>query len=168
MDNESILNNIKSDIQNPNPDAIIIGAGFSGLYQLYSLRNLGLSVKVIEAGSGVGGTWFWNRYPGARCDSESFTYSYTFSKDLFEEWEWSERYPGHAEVVKYLNHVADKFSLKKDILFDKRVISANYNENNNKWQVKTDSLEEFECKYLITAVGCLSACLPLCRSACKK
>ena len=157
MDNESILNNIKSDIQNPNPDAIIIGAGFSGLYQLYSLRNLGLSVKVIEAGSGVGGTWFWNRYPGARCDSESFTYSYTFSKDLFEEWEWSERYPGHAEVVKYLNHVADKFSLKKDILFDKRVISAHYNENNNKWQVKTDSLEEFECKYLITAVGCLSS-----------
>ena len=156
MDNEPTLNNIK-DIQSPILDAIIIGAGFSGLYQLHSLRNLDLSVKIIEAGSGVGGTWFWNRYPGARCDSESFTYSYTFSKDLFEEWEWSERYPGHAEVVKYLNHVADKFNLKKDICFDKKVISAHYNENNNKWLVKTDSLEEFECKYLITAVGCLSS-----------
>lgn len=151
----SRLNKVSTSKNIPYFDALIIGAGFSGLYQLYSLKKQGLSVKVIEAGSGVGGTWYWNRYPGARCDSESFTYSYTFSKELFKEWEWTERYPGHAEVVKYLNYVADKFCLKKDIYFEKKVISAHY--NNNKWKVKTDSLEEFESKYLITAVGCLSS-----------
>ncbi|MEC9450850.1 MAG: NAD(P)-binding protein [Chloroflexota bacterium] len=111
------LNKISSDANILSLDALIIGAGFSGLYQLYSLKKLGLSAKVIEAGSGVGGTWYWNRYPGARCDSESFTYSYTFSKELFEEWEWTERYPGHAEVVKYLNYVDYKFSIKKEIYF---------------------------------------------------
>ena len=150
------LNKISANKNIPYFDALIIGAGFSGLYQLYSLKKLGLSAKVIEAGSGVGGTWYWNRYPGARCDSESFTYSYTFSKELFKEWEWTERYPGYAEVIKYLNYVADKFCLKNDIYFEKKVISAHYNQNNN-WTVKTDSLEEFESKYLITAVGCLSS-----------
>ena len=103
-------------------DAIIIGAGFAGMYQLISLRDkLGLQTRVIEAGSGVGGTWFWNRYPGARCDSESHSYMYYFSKELVQEWEWSERYPQQPEILRYLNHVADKFDLRRDITFDTRI-----------------------------------------------
>ena len=109
-------------------DALIIGAGFSGLYQLLSLRDkVGLSVKVVEAGDGGGGTWYWNRYPGARCDSESHSYSYYFSDEILKEWQWSERYPGHAEVVRYLNFVADKLDLKRDINFSVRVCCAKYN-----------------------------------------
>ena len=96
-------------------DALVIGAGFAGLYQLMCLRDrLGLSVKALEAGGGVGGTWYWNRYPGARCDSESHAYWYTFSPELMREWEWSERYPGQAEIMRYLNFVADRFDLKRD------------------------------------------------------
>ena len=102
-------------------DALIIGAGFSGLYQLLCLRDrLGLSVRVLEAGDGVGGTWYWNRYPGARCDSESHSYCYSFSDELLREWEWSERYPGQPEILRYLNHVADRFDLKRDIRFNTR------------------------------------------------
>ena len=97
-------------------DAIIIGAGFSGLYQLYKLRDkLKLNCRVLEKGSGIGGTWYWNRYPGARCDTESHAYTYFFSEEIFQEWEWSERYPGHAEIRKYLNYVSNKYSLNKDI-----------------------------------------------------
>ncbi len=103
-------------------DALVIGAGFSGLYQLLCLRDrLGLSVQVLEAGAGVGGTWYWNRYPGARCDSESHSYCYSFSEELTREWEWSERYPGPPEILRYLNHVADRFDLKRDIRFNTRV-----------------------------------------------
>ena len=138
-------------------DAVIIGAGFAGLYQLLCLRDrLGLSVKVLEAGSGVGGTWYWNRYPGARCDSESHVYWYTFSPELMREWEWSERYPGQPEIMRYLNFVADKFDLKRDIEFDTRVVSAHYDEAANRWQVRTESGETYIAKFLITAVGCLS------------
>ena len=97
-------------------DALIIGAGFAGLYRLHCLRDqLGMAARVLELGDGVGGTWYWNRYPGARCDSESHAYAYYFSSELLEEWQWSERYPGHAEIVRYLNHVADKFDLRRDI-----------------------------------------------------
>jgi cation diffusion facilitator CzcD-associated flavoprotein CzcO len=97
-------------------DAVIIGAGFSGLYQLHALRDrLGLAVQVLEAGDGVGGTWYWNRYPGARCDSESHSYCYTFSDELLAEWEWSERYPEQPEIMRYLNHVADRFDLRRSI-----------------------------------------------------
>lgn len=139
-------------------DALIIGAGFSGLYQLYSLRDkLGLSVKVLEAGDGVGGTWYWNRYPGARCDSESHVYCYTFSKDLTEHWNWSERYPGTAEIVDYLNHVADRFDLRSSIDFGTRVVSAQFNEQENYWDINADSGERYRAQYLITAVGCLSS-----------
>ena len=139
-------------------DALIIGAGFSGLYQLLSLRDkLGLSAQVVEAGDGVGGTWYWNRYPGARCDSESHSYSYYFDKELLEEWQWSERYPGHTEVVRYLNYAADKLNLKRDIQFNSKVSSAHYSQEKNKWVVKTEQGQEFECTYLITAVGCLSS-----------
>jgi cation diffusion facilitator CzcD-associated flavoprotein CzcO len=138
-------------------DAVIIGAGFAGLYQLLCLRDrLGLSVKVLEAGGGVGGTWYWNRYPGARCDSESHVYWYTFSPELMREWEWSERYPGQPEIMRYLNFVADKFDLKRDIQLDTRVVSAHYDEAANRWQVRTESGETYIAKFLITAVGCLS------------
>jgi cation diffusion facilitator CzcD-associated flavoprotein CzcO len=139
-------------------DALIIGAGFSGLYQLHSLRDrLGLSVRVLEAGDGVGGTWYWNRYPGARSDSESYSYSYSFSDALQQEWEWTERYPEQPEIMRYLNHVADRFDLRRDIQLSTRVTAARYDEASNRWQVSTEGGEEFRAQFLITAVGCLSA-----------
>ena len=138
-------------------DALVVGAGFAGLYQLLCLRDrLGLSVKALEAGGGVGGTWYWNRYPGARCDSESHVYWYTFSSELMREWEWSERYPGQSEIMRYLNHVADRFDLKRDILFNTRVAAAHYDEIANRWRVRTENGDTFTVKFLITAVGCLS------------
>jgi len=139
-------------------DALVIGAGFSGLYQLYCLRDrLGLSVQVLEVAAGVGGTWYWNRYPGARCDSESHSYCYSFSEELMREWEWSERYPGPPEILRYLNHVADRFDLKRDIRFNTRVTSAHYDEKANLWRVTTDAGEVLTAQFLITAVGCLSS-----------
>jgi cation diffusion facilitator CzcD-associated flavoprotein CzcO len=139
-------------------DALIIGAGFSGLYQLLCLRDrLGLSVKVLEAGAGVGGTWYWNRYPGARCDSESHSYCYSFSEELTQEWEWSERYPGPPEILRYLNHVADRFDLKRDICFNTRVSAAHYDETANRWRVSTEAGEALTAQFLISAVGCLSS-----------
>ncbi len=138
-------------------DAIIVGAGFSGLYQLHALRDrLGLKAVVVERGEGVGGTWFWNRYPGARCDSESHSYCYAFSDELAREWEWSERYPGHAEIRRYLNFVADKFDLKRDIRFKTEVKSATYDAAANLWRVETADGERLSATYLITGVGCLS------------
>ena len=116
-------------------DAIIIGAGMSGLYQLYRLRELGMRVRVFEAGTGVGGTWYWNRYPGARFDSESYSYGYSFSKELLEEWDWSEHFAGQPETLRYLNHVADKFDLRRDIQFGCRVAAATYDENSRSWSV---------------------------------
>jgi cation diffusion facilitator CzcD-associated flavoprotein CzcO len=139
-------------------DAIVIGAGFSGLYQLLCLRDrLGLDVKVLEAGGDLGGTWYWNRYPGARCDSESHSYCYFFSKELLEEWSWSERYPEPPEILRYLHHVADRFDLKRDIRFDTRVVSARFDEGANRWLVETEAGERFEADWLVSAVGCLSA-----------
>jgi len=141
----------------PTLDALIVGAGFSGLYQLYCLRDrLGLSVEVLEAADGVGGTWYWNRYPGARCDSESHTYCYTFSKELLQEWEWTERYPAQPEILRYLNHVADRFDLRRNIRFNTRVTAAHYDEVANLWRVTTGQGERLTTKFLITAVGCLS------------
>ena len=139
-------------------DALIIGAGFSGLYQLLCLRDrLGLSALVLEAASGVGGTWYWNRYPGARCDSESHAYCYSFSEELTQEWEWTERYPGPPEILRYLNHVADRFNLKRDIRFNTKVAAAHYDETANLWRVSTEAGERFTAQFLITAVGCLSS-----------
>ena len=138
-------------------DALVIGAGFSGLYQLLCLRDrLGLSVKVLEQGDGLGGTWYWNRYPGARCDSESHSYCYSFSDELMREWEWSERYPGPPEILRYLNHVADRFDLKRDIRFNTRVTAAHYDSAANLWRVSTAAGEQLTAQFLITAVGCLS------------
>jgi cation diffusion facilitator CzcD-associated flavoprotein CzcO len=138
-------------------DALVIGAGFAGLYQLLRLRDrLGLAVKALEAGDGVGGTWYWNRYPGARCDSESHVYWYTFAPELMREWEWSERYPGQAEILRYLNFVADRFDLKRDIQFNSRVTSARYDDASNRWHVRTEQGGMFVAKFVVTAVGCLS------------
>jgi cyclohexanone monooxygenase len=141
----------------PNFDAVIIGAGFSGLYMLHSLRDkLDLNVTVFEAGNGVGGTWYWNRYPGARCDSDSYIYCYTFDKNLLQEWEWSERYPEQDEILRYLEHVADRYDLRPDIQFGKRVVSVVFDEDNELWTVRTDQGDAVTARYVIAAVGSLS------------
>jgi cyclohexanone monooxygenase len=138
-------------------DAIVVGAGFAGLYMLYKLRELGLSALVIEAGSDVGGTWYWNRYPGARCDIESMEYSYSFSPELEQEWEWSERYAAQPEILRYLQHVAERFGLRKDIRFDTRVSGATWEDEAEHWQVETDSGERIAARYVVMATGCLSS-----------
>jgi len=137
-------------------DMIIVGAGFAGLYQLYRARRMGLSVKLLEAGDGVGGTWYWNRYPGARCDVESLDYSYSFSEELQQEWNWSERYAPQAEILRYINHVADRFDLRRDIQLETRVASATFDEASARWTVLTEAGERFDGQYLIMATGCLS------------
>ncbi|HFP7025412.1 TPA: flavin-containing monooxygenase [Acinetobacter baumannii] len=137
-------------------DAIIIGAGFSGLYMLHKLRKLGLNVKVVERGEDIGGTWFWNRYPGARCDIDSIFYSYTFSEEIYKEWNWSSRYAEQPEILEYINYVADKLDLKKDILLNHNVENAVYDENKSKWKVNLNNKIECECKFLIAATGALS------------
>jgi cation diffusion facilitator CzcD-associated flavoprotein CzcO len=138
-------------------DAVIIGAGFAGMYQLLCLRDrLGLKVRVLEAAGGVGGTWYWNRYPGARCDSESHSYMYYFDPELVRDWEWSERYPQQPEILRYLNHVADRYRLRADIQFDTRVTAAHYDAEGACWEVVTEAGERFRAPWLITAVGCLS------------
>ncbi len=139
-------------------DALIIGAGFAGMYQLHLLREkLGLNVRVLETGDGVGGTWYWNRYPGARCDSESHVYCLTFSEELYKNWEWSERYPQQPEIVRYMNYVADELDLKKDIQFNTRVTGAEWDDAAAIWRLRTENSGEFTARFLITAVGCLSA-----------
>ncbi|WNC12285.1 NAD(P)/FAD-dependent oxidoreductase [Brevibacillus brevis] len=137
-------------------DAIVVGAGFSGLYMLYRLRELGLSIRVFDNADDVGGTWFWNRYPGARCDSESYNYCFSFSKELLQEWSWSERYATQPEILSYLKHVADRFDLRKDIQFNTRVTSAVFHEESGKWVVGTDRGDSMSAKFFINAVGCLS------------
>src|SRR3989344_5800502 len=137
-------------------DMLVVGAGFAGLYQLYRAREKGLSVRVLEAGDSVGGTWFWNRYPGARCDVESLDYSYSFSKELEQEWVWSERYAPQAEILRYINHVADRFDLRGDIQLNTRVASATFEEVSATWVLKTQAGEVFESKYVVMATGGLS------------
>ena len=137
-------------------DAIIVGAGFAGLYQLHRLRGLGFSARVIEAGDGVGGTWYWNRYPGARCDVESLDYQYSFDDDLQREWNWTERYATQPEILKYVNHVAERFDLYRDITFETRVNSATWDDRTRRWIVGTDRGDRFTAQFLIAATGCLS------------
>ena len=137
-------------------DVIIVGAGFSGLRSLHSLRNAGLSVKIIEASDEVGGVWNHNRYPGARCDVESYDYSFGFSDELQQQWRWSERYAQQPEILRYANHVCDRFQLRSDILFDCRMLGADFNEDRASWTVATDSLGQLQCRHLILAVGQLS------------
>jgi cyclohexanone monooxygenase len=138
-------------------DAVVVGAGFAGMYMLHRLRNAGFSTVVFEAGSGVGGTWHWNRYPGARCDVESLEYSYSFSEELQQEWEWTERYPAQPEILRYADHVADRFDLRKDIRFDTRVVAASFDERSNRWLVRTDPGGEIAARFLVMATGCLSS-----------
>jgi len=139
-------------------DTVIVGAGFAGLYALHKFRDgLGLSAVVIEAGDDVGGTWYWNRYPGARCDIESYSYSYSFSEELQQEWCWSERFAGQPEILRYLNHVADRFGLRSDIRFGTRVTSASWDDDSRRWTVVTDGGEQLVCRFLVSGVGNLSA-----------
>src|ERR1700736_5491436 len=127
-------------------DAAIVGAGFAGMYMLHRLRGLGLSARVLERGSGVGGTWFWNRYPGARCDVESMDYSYSFSAELEQEWEWTERYPTQPEILRYLNHVADRFDLRRDIQLNTLVTQAHYREDTNRWAIQTADGQQYTAR----------------------
>ncbi|MEA2235219.1 MAG: hypothetical protein QOD83_5035 [Solirubrobacteraceae bacterium] len=138
-------------------DAVVVGAGFGGLYMIHRLRQAGRSVRVFEAGGGVGGTWYWNRYPGARCDVESLDYSYSFSEDLQQEWEWTERYAGQPEILRYLDHVADRFGLREHIRFDTRVEAATWDEETARWQVRTSQGDEVSAHFLVMATGCLSS-----------
>ena len=137
-------------------DAIVIGAGIAGLYQLYRLRELGMTVRVFERGTGVGGTWYWNRYPGARFDSESYSYAYSFSQELLDEWDWSEHFAGQPETLRYLQYVADKFDLLKDIQFSSEVKSAVYDDDTRSWTVQLEDGSTHRSRFLITAVGNLS------------
>jgi cyclohexanone monooxygenase len=137
-------------------DAVVVGAGASGLYALHRLRALGLDVRVIEAADDVGGTWYWNRYPGARCDIESMTYSYSFSEELQQEWSWSERYAAQPEILRYLMHVADRFDLRRDIQFRTRVTAAAFDEAESRWLLTTDHGDVLAARFLIMATGCLS------------
>jgi cyclohexanone monooxygenase len=138
-------------------DAVVVGAGFAGMYMLHRLSGLGFSARVYEAGGGVGGTWYWNRYPGARCDVESMQYSFSFSEDLDQEWDWSEKYAPQPEILAYANHVADRFDLRRHILFDTRVMAATFDEDANCWRIETDRGDRVRAKFCIMAVGCLSA-----------
>lgn len=137
-------------------DAVVVGAGFAGLYMLHRLRTMGLRVRVFEAGAGVGGTWYWNRYPGARCDVESLEYSYQFDEALQQEWEWTERYASQPEILRYLEHVTDRFDLRRDIQFDTRIVSATYDEPSHRWRLATDTARQVVARHCIFATGCLS------------
>ena len=137
-------------------DAIVVGAGLAGLYTLYRLRESGLTARVFETGSDVGGTWYWNRYPGARCDVESLQYSYSFSPELQQEWTWLERYGGQPEILRYIRHVAERFDLRRDIRFDTRVVSAIFDDETNLWTVETDQNDTVATPFCIMATGCLS------------
>jgi cation diffusion facilitator CzcD-associated flavoprotein CzcO len=138
-------------------DVVVVGAGFAGIYSLYHLRDLGFRVQVIETGDGVGGTWYWNRYPGARCDVPSLEYSYGFSKELQQEWEWTEIMPAREEIEEYLNHVVDRFDLRRDIKFGTRVTAATFDEAGARWLVETDAGDRYSAPFCVMATGCLSA-----------
>ena len=137
-------------------DAVVVGAGFAGLYMVHRFNELGLAVQGVEAGSGVGGTWFWNRYPGARCDIESMEYSYQFSPELQQDWEWSEKYATQPEILHYANHVADRFDLRDKFLFETRVDTARFDEQDGRWTVGLSNGDELSSRYVVMATGCLS------------
>jgi cyclohexanone monooxygenase len=138
-------------------DAVVVGAGFAGMYMLYRLRELGFSFRVFETGDGVGGTWYWNRYPGARVDGMSLSYSYGFDEGLQQEWSWSQDFAPQGELLDYANHVADRFDLRKDIQFETTVTSATFDDDSQRWLVETDRGDQVSTRFLITAAGCLSA-----------
>src|SRR5262249_43088615 len=137
-------------------DAVVVGAGFAGLYALHRLRGLGFSVRVFEAGDGVRGTWYWNRYPGGRCDVESMDYSYSFSEELQQEWRWTERYASQPEILSYINHVADRFDLRRDVQLSTRVTAAVFDDATKRWTIETDRGDRVTARFCIIATGCLS------------
>src|SRR5829696_7128479 len=141
----------------PQHEAVIIGAGVCGIYQLYKFLEAGVDAVVLEAGGDLGGTWYWNRYPGARFDSESYTYGYSFSRELLEEWHWKERFSGQPENLRYLNHVADKFDLRKYMQFNCTVESAHWDDENTMWRLHLEDGRDLTCRFLLTALGLLSA-----------
>ena len=147
----------RSDQADVEMDVVVVGAGFAGCYMLHRLRQLGLKAKVFEAGDGVGGTWYWNRYPGARCDIESMEYSYQFDEDLQQEWQWTERYAAQPEILDYINHVADRFDLRSDIQFETRVTCARFDESEDRWTVETDRGDRVRAQFCVMATGCLSS-----------
>jgi len=137
-------------------DVVIVGAGFSGLYLLHRMRKLGFSTRVFERGDGVGGTWYWNRYPGARCDVESMQYSYSFDEALQQEWHWPEKFSAQPDILAYANHVADRFGLRPHIDFDTEVKAAHYDEAARHWEITTGSGERVTAKHIVMATGCIS------------
>ncbi len=146
----------------PNPlpksvDAVVVGTGFSGLYLIHRLRQLGMSVVAFEAGTDVGGTWYWNRYPGARVDVDSLSYSFSFSPDLEQEYEWHDKYPGQPEILRYAQHVADRFDLRRDIVFRTRVTALTFDEDDSTWTVRTEQQDAVQARFVIMATGCLSS-----------
>jgi cation diffusion facilitator CzcD-associated flavoprotein CzcO len=141
----------------PDVDVVVVGAGFAGLYMLHRLRSAGFTALVLEAGGGVGGTWYWNRYPGARCDVPSLEYSYGFDEDLQQDWAWTERYASQPEILRYLEHVADRFDLRRDIRLDTRVTAAAFDEATATWTVTTEAGERLTARFVVAATGCLSA-----------
>ena len=143
-------------MKNVDVDVVVVGAGFSGLYLLYRLRKAGFSTRVFERGGDVGGTWYWNRYPGARCDVESLQYSYSFDEQLQQDWHWPEKFSAQPDILAYANHVADRFNLKKDIEFNIEVKASWFDENLKTWKITTDTGEEINAKYFIMATGCIS------------
>ena len=147
-----------SDVRtNSSVDVVIVGAGFAGMYMLHRLRGLGISTRVFEAANGVGGTWYWNRYPGARCDVESMQYSYSFSPELQQEWQWSELFASQPEILRYANHVADRLDLRRDIQFDTRVTSARFDRATHRWSICTDRGDQVSSQHCVMATGCLSS-----------
>jgi cation diffusion facilitator CzcD-associated flavoprotein CzcO len=156
MNQIALAENSTSNADALDFDAIVIGGGISGMYQLYRLRELGLKVRVLETGTGVGGTWYWNRYPGARFDSESYSYGYSFSKELLDEWDWSESFSGQPEIERYCNLVADKFDLRKDIQFSARVAAAHYDEDACCWAVTLADGTTYRARFIVSAIGLLS------------
>ncbi len=147
----------ESCMSEPNKvDAVIVGAGFSGLYLLHLLRKNGFSTRVFERGDDVGGTWYWNRYPGARCDVESMQYSYSFDEDLQQEWRWPEKYSSQLEILAYLQHVTERFDLRKDITLETAVTAAHYDEAAKRWDIETDTSEQISAQFFVMATGCIS------------
>jgi cyclohexanone monooxygenase len=145
-----------SDRKAPYFDVLVVGAGFAGLYSLHRFRGLGLTVRVLEAGQDIGGTWFWNRYPGARCDIESMQYSYSFSEEIQQEWNWTEYYASQPEILRYISFVADKLNLRRDIQLNTRVTAAIFDERANRWELTTSNGERFRSRFVVFATGCLS------------
>ena len=138
-------------------DAVILGAGVAGLYQLHQLRAQGLRVRVIDQATDVGGTWFWNRYPGARFDSEAYIYQYLFDEDLYKDWSWSEKFPGQPEIERWMHYVADRLDLRRDIQFGTAITSAHFDEDRDRWTIRTDRGDTLDAQFLISCAGMLSA-----------